>query len=292
MKIALYGKTFSESFRPFISQLLDKLAENNVSISVYKPFCEYICSETGFSGMLMEQFINIEEIDGSYDLIVSIGGDGTFLESMPFAVQNNIPIIGINSGRLGFLAYISKEDIVTAFDAIFGKSFTIEERALIKLVSPDNFFRGLDCALNEVTIQKSDSTMITVNAYVNDDFLNTYRTDGLIVSTPTGSTAYSLSVGGPIVLPGSGAFIIAPIASHNLTVRPLVIPDNKTITLEVTSRSGSFLVTADNRTVKTGSTGKFVLRKAENTLKMLRLPNTSFYGTLRDKLMWGADKRN
>lgn len=292
MKIALYGKTFSEGFRPYIKTLLDKLTENDVTLSVYKPFCRFICAETGYGDMLHSQFSDIEDIDGSFDLMISIGGDGTFLESIPYVVKNNIPVIGINSGRLGFLAYISKDDIETAFDAIFRKNFVIEERALIKLVSPGNFFGGIDYALNEITIQKSDSSMITINAYINDEFLNTYWTDGLIISTPTGSTAYSLSAGGPIVLPGSGAFIIVPIASHNLSVRPLVIPDNKTITLEVKSRSGNFLVTADNRTVRTDSQEKFILRKDVHSVKMLRLPNTNFYTTLREKLMWGADKRN
>jgi NAD+ kinase len=292
MKIAVYGKTFSEGFRPYIRVLLNNLFENNVGISVYKPFCDYLCTETGVNRSFHSYFEETGDLDDSYDLMVSIGGDGTFLESIPFVVKNNIPVIGINSGRLGFLSYISKEDIVSAFDAIFKKDFVLENRALVRLVNPGDFFGGLDYALNEITIQKSDSSMITVNAFINDEFLNTYWTDGLIISTPTGSTAYSLSAGGPLVLPGSGTFVIAPIASHNLTVRPLVIPDNKIITLEVKSYSGNFLVTADNRTVLTSTTEKFIIKKADFSVRMLRLPNTNFYATLREKLMWGADKRN
>lgn len=292
MKIAIYGKTFNKGFRPHFQVLLNKLIENNAQISVFKPFCDFICAETGLTPPFQSVYSQIHDFDRTSELMISIGGDGTFLESIPYVVKYDIPVIGINSGRLGFLAYISKDEITNAFDAIFNKDFDIEYRTIINLLSPDNIFNGLNYALNEVTIHKADSSMITIEAYIDGEFLNTYWTDGLIISTPTGSTAYSLSVGGPIVVPGSGNFIIAPIASHNLTVRPLIIPDQNTITLKVNSRSGNFLITADNRTVLNTTDQTFKLCKSDYKLKMLRLPKTSYYTTLRNKLMWGADTRN
>jgi NAD+ kinase len=224
--------------------------------------------------------------------MVSIGGDGTFLESIPYVIRQNTPIIGINSGRLGFLANISKENIRDAFISILAKHYGYEYRTLIEFKNPPHVFDGMSFALNDITIHKSDSSLITVDASINNEFLNTYWTDGLIISTPTGSTAYALSVGGPVVTPGAGIIIIAPIASHNLTVRPLVIPDSSIISLKVHSRSGQYLVTADNRTKIIQSTDVFEIGKADNTLKILKLPETSFYTTLRDKLKWGEDVRN
>jgi NAD+ kinase len=292
MKIALYGKTFNEGFRPYIRGLLKKLNEHKVQISVYKPFCEYICTETGNTEPFESLYNGPEDFDNSCELMVSIGGDGTFLESIPYVLPFNIPVIGINSGRLGFLAYIGKDEILKAFDAIFNRDFDIEQRSMITFEGPDDPFDGLGYALNEITLHKSESYMINIDVFLNDEFLSTYWTDGLIISTPTGSTAYSLSVGGPIVVPGSGNFIIAPIASHNLSVRPLIIPDSTLVTLKVKSRSGNFLVTADNRTIISQKDKTFILRKAGFHLKMLRLPDTSFYATIRNKLMWGVDKRN
>lgn len=292
MKIALYGKTFNEGFKPYIRVLFKKLVQHNTQLSVYKPFYDYICAETKLTPPLSSVYSDYNDFDPENELMISIGGDGTFLESIPYVIQSDIPVIGINSGRLGFLAYISREEIVKAFDAIYKRDFDIEYRTMIHFLNPEKMFDGLNYALNEIAVHKSGSSMITIDAYVDDEFLNTYWTDGLIVSTPTGSTAYCLSVGGPIVLPGSDNFIIAPIASHNMTVRPLIIPDYNIITLKVKSRTGEFLVTADNRTIVCKSEHEFKLGKADYKLKMLRLPHTSFYSTLRNKLMWGADKRN
>jgi len=292
MKIALFGKKFDDSFKSYFSEFLHVLVRNKSEIFIYKPFYEFISSEVGINPSLHGFFGNGDMLDKSCDLMVSIGGDGTFLESVPYAVKNDIPVIGINSGRLGFLSYISKNDIFKAFDDIFNRKYDIEERTMIKFFSPKDIFPDMNYALNEITIQKSDASLITIEAYVNDELLNTYWTDGLIISTPTGSTAYSLSVGGPVVVPGSGNFIISPIASHNLTVRALILPDDLRIRLKVFSRKGSFLVTADNRTFEAASGSQFVIGRSDYRLKMLRLPNTSFYNTLRTKLMWGSDKRN
>lgn len=292
MIISIYGKTYNSEFNPYIKELFEKLGQNNVETIVYKPFLKFIRNNAGIDTTSMDVFENHNEIKDDVDFMISIGGDGTFLETIPFVRNYNIPIIGLNSGRLGFLANISKGEISSALDAIFEKKYEIESRTLIKLDSDINVFGELNFALNEITIQKKNSSMITIDVYLNDEFLNTYWTDGLIISTPTGSTAYSLSVGGPIIIPGSNNFILASIASHNLTVRPIVIPDNNIIKLKINSRNEKFFITADNRTSLIESSVKLTLYKADFKLKMLKLPNNNFYVTLRNKLMWGADKRN
>ncbi len=292
MIISIYGKTYNSEFNPYIKELFEKLGQNNVETIVYKPFLKFIRNNAGIDTTSMDVFENHNEIKDDVDFMISIGGDGTFLETIPFVRNYNIPIIGLNSGRLGFLANISKGEISSALDAIFEKKYEIESRTLIKLDSDINVFGELNFALNEITIQKKNSSMITIDVYLNDEFLNTYWTDGLIISTPTGSTAYSLSVGGPIIIPGSNNFILASIASHNLTVRPIVIPDNNIIKLKINSRNEKFFITADNRTSLIENSVKLTLYKADFKLKMLKLPNNNFYVTLRNKLMWGADKRN
>ena len=292
MKIAIYGKTFNQGFRPYISELLKILDEHQTRIMVYKPFYDFVCCETGKEHKGCGTYTEAGELDQSYELMVSIGGDGTFLESIPFVIRHGLPIIGINSGRLGFLANISKENIRDAFNSIYARQYDFEYRTLIGFKQPATIFNGLNFALNDITIQKSDSSMITIETYINDEYLNTYWTDGLIISTPTGSTAFSLSVGGPLVVPGSGSFIIAPISSHNLSVRPLIVPDSSTISLSVKTRSGRYTITADNRTAEISNEDKFIIGKSSHKLKMLKLPNTSFYSTLREKLKWGEDVRN
>lgn len=292
MKIALFGKTFSQGFKPYIKQLFDILNENKTEITIYRPFYDFIDCETGIKPDVQGFFSGINDFDLTCDLMVSIGGDGTFLESLPFVISQQIPIIGINSGRLGFLTNISKESISEAFQYILAGNFNFEYRTLIHFKQPENLFNGLNYALNEITIHKSDSSLITINACINDEFLNTYWTDGLIISTPTGSTAYSLSAGGPVVVPGAGSLVIAPISSHNLTVRPLVIPDSNIISLDVFSRSGTYSITADNRTMQITGKQKFYIGKSDFRLKMIKLPKTSFYATLREKLKWGEDVRN
>jgi NAD+ kinase len=238
MKIAIFGKTFNQGFRPYITELMKILEDHHSQVTIYKPFYDFICGEAGEKPLVCQTFSDSGDFDITCELMVSIGGDGTFLESIPFVIRHNLPIIGINSGRLGFLANISKENLKDAFDSILTGRYDFEYRTLICFKQPENIFSGMNFALNDITIHKNDSSLITIDAYINDEFLNTYWTDGLIISTPTGSTAYSLSVGGPVVVPGSGNLIIAPISSHNLTVRPLIIPDTNVISLHVNSRSG------------------------------------------------------
>ena len=246
MKIAIFGRKFNNDFNPFICEFLTHLREKQVELAVYKPFNEFIHKHTGFSFEKATYFEGYQNAPHDTDFLISIGGDGTFLESIVYLKNFSIPVIGLNSGHLGFLANISKEEISEALDSILNGNYEMEERSLLSFESESNPFGSYNFALNDATIQKKDTYLITIDTYLNNEFLNTYWTDGLIISTPTGSTAYSLSVGGPIVLPGSDNFILAPIASHNLTVRPLVIPDAIEIKLEVTSRSGNFLVSVDN----------------------------------------------
>ncbi len=292
MKIALYGKTFSEDFRPYISELLGKLAAHRTELSVFGPFHAFIGHDNMDRYAVSHIFTGEDDFQADCELMVSIGGDGTFLESLPIVIRHDIPVVGINSGRLGFLSYISRNDINQAFDSILDRRFDIEYRSLICVASPDSLFVGLNFALNDITVHKSDSSLITVDASIDGEFLTTYWTDGLIISTPTGSTAYALSVGGPVVAPGSGNLIIAPIASHNLSVRPLIVPDTSRINLRVNSRNDKFFITADNRTELLPTGIPLAIGKASSRLKMIRLHGTSFYATLRNKLMWGVDKRN
>lgn len=292
MIITIYGKSFNPSFKPYIEELFRTLDDHNVDYYIFKPFNHFLQEDSGCSPKPAGLFTSYDDTPRDADFMISIGGDGTFLEAVPFVRNFNIPIIGLNSGRLGFLANIAKEEITPALTAIFNENYEIETRSLLKLENKTELFGDLNFALNEVTIQKTNSTMINIDTYLDNEYLNTYWTDGLILSTPTGSTAYSLSVGGPIVMPGSNNFIIAPIASHNLTVRPMVLPDNKNITLRIKSRNKRFLVTADNRTATLDESFVVNLCKADFYLKMLKLPNNCFYSTIRNKLMWGADKRN
>ena len=293
MKIAIFGKNFNPDFRKYIIEFFENLKANNIGILIYKPLNDFLVNEMQYQPKIISAFQGVEDAPDDFDYLISIGGDGTFLESIMFLKNFDIPVIGLNSGRLGFLANISKEEISVAIQSIIRGEYKLDKRSMLLLESQSEAFGNFNFALNDATIQKKDSEMITIDAYLDGEFLNTYFTDGLIVSTPTGSTAYNLSVGGPIILPGSDNFVILPIASHNLTVRPLIIPDSKEIKLEVRSRSGNFLVTVDNRTVVMDAKyNTFVIRKASFSLKMLQLPFNSYYTTLRNKLMWGVDKRN
>ena len=293
MKIAVFGRTFNKDFVPHIIKFLECLYSNQTELVFFEPFLRFIEKHNVMLKPPVDLFTSREDAPEDVDFLISIGGDGTFLESLIFLKQFNIPLIGLNSGRLGFLANISREEISEALDSIIAGDYALEKRSLLTIESENNPFGDCNFALNDVTIQKKDTTLITVDTFLNDEFLNTYWTDGLIISTPTGSTAYSLSVGGPIILPGSENLVIAPIASHNLTVRPLVIPDKTEIRLEVKSRSGNFLVSADNRTeLMDIKTNTFRIKKADQCLNMVKLPFNNYYSTLRNKLMWGMDRRN
>ncbi len=292
MKIAIYGRPFSSGFEKNISALFVLLEKHGVEYFIHEPFYEFLRKKEKLSFQKAGAFRTHDDIIGNADIMFSIGGDGTFLEAVSIVQNYGIPIVGINTGRLGFLADISPEHIEDSLSAILNGQYKVEHRSLVELDLINSPWEGFTCALNEVSIQKRHSTMITIHTYLDDTYLNSYWADGLIVSTPTGSTAYSMSVGGPIVSPDSNNFIISPMAPHNLTIRPVIVPDHNLIRIEVESRDNSFLLTLDSRTEIIEGEVQMRLKRADFTIKTLRIKDATFYNTLRSKLMWGVDKRN
>jgi NAD+ kinase len=292
MKIAIFGRNFDDNFNTIIYNLLTKLLDNEVQLFIYKPFYVFLHDHKKFAFKFSGFFDQHENLPGDIDFVISIGGDGTFLEAITLIRDAAIPLVGINSGRLGFLANIAGNESEQAIELLLARNYTIEERSLLKFSADHPLFGDFPFALNECTIQKTGSSLTTIHVTVNGEFLTSYWADGLIISTPTGSTAYSLSVGGPIVTPQSNIFIITPIAAHNLNVRPLVLPDNAVLSLSVEGRTNTFLASLDSRSVQCDIENKIILLKAPFTVRMIKLPHIGFYTTLRNKLMWGADKRN
>jgi NAD+ kinase len=292
MNIALFGKKYSSSFLSGLTELLKALAENKATVFIHREFYEQLPSE--ISGIVAAKLFDAkEDIEGKVDFIFSIGGDGTLLQSALLAGSSGIPVLGINTGRLGFLSGVSQENIRDAVQHIFEKKYSIEERTLLSFMNGSDYFGENNFALNELTVSKKDtSSMITIHTWVDDEFVNSYWADGLIVATSTGSTGYSLSCGGPILSPGCGNLVITPIAPHGLTVRPFVISNKSIIKLKVESRSDSFLATLDSRSVTLPSSFELQISRAVFTLGLVRLPGDNFITTLRNKMMWGADKRN
>ncbi len=292
MKIALFGRKFDQVFDEYLQTFLEVITQRGIRVFVFGTFNTFIKDRLNKEFNISGVFTNESEITHDFDFMFSFGGDGTFLEAVNLVRDKKIPIIGINTGRLGFLANICKEEIEQSVNKLFNKQFYIEERRLLQLTCDENPFTDFPYALNEISIQKKGTSMVTVHVYIGEQFLNSYWTDGLIVSTPTGSTAYSMSVGGPIVSPDCKNFIISPIASHNLSVRPIVINDDKEITLKVESRDKSFQVTLDSRHFEIDKEIEIKLKVADFAIKMLQLEGNGFYNTIRNKLLWGIDKRN
>ncbi len=292
MKTAIYGRTFSRGFEQSISALLDYLQKQGKEIDMYQPFRDFLKAEGILKTEPNRLFNSHQDLVGNADIMLSLGGDGTFLEAVSIVQDYGIPIVGINTGRLGFLADIPSDRIEISLSAIFNGEYTVENRSLVKLDLLGSKLEGFNCALNEVSVQKRHASMITIHTYLNDVYLNSYWADGLIISTPTGSTAYSMSVGGPILTPDSENFIISPMSPHTLTIRPLILPDNNSIRIEVESRDDSYLMTLDSRTEILKGDVRILLKRADFTIKTLRINDATFYDTLRNKLMWGVDKRN
>jgi len=237
-------------------------------------------------------FTSIKDCSSEIDILFSLGGDGTFLDSVAHVERTNIPIAGINFGRLGFLANISIPEMSGALEQIVAGKYQVEKRSMLQVESDAKYFAPFPFGLNDFTIQKSGAGLLKINTFINDEYMSTYWTDGLIVATPTGSTAYSLSVGGPIITPSLSTFIISAIAPHNLTVRPLVIPDSSTIRFEASGRNGKVLLTIDSRDIVSDSPIVVTVKKAPFSANVVSLESTAFYKTLRSKLYWGIDKRN
>jgi len=293
MKIALYGLSINLDFIDELSRLFILINEREIECFVYKPFLKYLREDCGIENVFTGSFENENDLPGDISLLVSIGGDGTFLKSFMIAQNRSIPLMGINSGRLGFLSDVSRDEIDRAITDILEGNYLVDERTVLELEFERDGLTEILYALNEITVTKLDSSsMINIHTYVNNEYLNTYWADGLIVATPTGSTAYSLSVGGPILTPDSANFVISPIAPHNLTVRPLVVPDNHSIMLHVEGRGLQFLTSVDSCSHAMCFSVSLKIKKAPFKVKTIRLKDHSFFTTLRNKLMWGADKRN
>jgi len=290
--IAIYGKYLEAPFKNDLIVLFDILKKRQVEVVIYAPFHEYLIKEFGINVATRAIYRTSGEVKHLADFMLSLGGDGTFLESVAFIEESYIPVLGINFGRLGFLANISTEDIDEAIELLLSGKFSVEKRSLLQVVTDQNPFLNYPYGLNDLTLQKKDTSMITVNAYIDDEFLCTYQADGLIVATPTGSTAYSLSVGGPIVSPLLSSFLISAIAPHHLTVRPFVIPDSCNLRFEVTGRSGEVLVSLDSHTFTLNLPLSLMVKKAPFFIGLVNLQGSSFFKTLRNKLLWGVDKRN
>jgi len=291
--IAIFGKELNHKHRDDIIFLLNYLKSKNVEIQVYTPYIKKLEAEFGVELSHVLRFTKAKNKHNRPDLFISIGGDGTFLDSTAILRDTRIPIMGINTGRLGFLARVSSNDIKKAIDDFLDGNFELESRSLLAVETENDVLGKNNLALNEVTLHKNDnSSMIVVHAYVNGEFLNSYWADGLIVSTPTGSTAYSLSVGGPIVAPGSMNLIIAPIAPHNLNVRPMVISDDSELTLCIEGRSSKSLLSVDSKMYKIDSSEKITIKKAPYKIQLVKFSDQSFFKTLRHKLNWGLDNRN
>ncbi|MBO6027019.1 MAG: NAD kinase [Bacteroidales bacterium] len=274
MRIAIFGKSIAPENEVYLRQLIKELLDNHVEV--------------------LDFFNRHEKLDGSVDMLLSIGGDGTMLDAVPLVGASGIPILGINMGRLGFISSVAKEEIHGAIQQILEGRFTTESRTVLELVSPQGVFHDkVNYALNEINIIRNpEHSLLAIKVFVNDVFLNTYWGDGILMATPTGSTAYSLSAGGPILTPDSHCFVITPIAAHNLTVRPIVIPDDSVVRIQVEGREKKFVFSMDSRVCALDTSVELVVRKADFCIHTVRMDGTDFFSTIRNKLSWGKDNRN
>jgi NAD+ kinase len=289
--LVIFGKTFSPSNAILMQELFHLLDRKGLKYVIEKNFMEQMRADVKFD-RAPEIFENFAEVKRQTEMVLSIGGDGTILDSVVMVKESEVPIFGINFGRLGFLASLGKDKIYEAVDAVERGQYIIDKRTLIELQCNKPLFED-SFALNDMTIQRKDqSSMITVNAYLNGEMLNTYWADGLIIATPTGSTGYSLSCGGPILYPTSGNFAITPIAPHNLNVRPMVVSDEVVLSFEVTGRGDSFLCTLDSRFKSIDSSFQLAVKKAPFFANIVQLNDQSFLSALKSKLSWGMDQRN
>jgi NAD+ kinase len=292
MRIGIYGRSFNKEHAIVYQRIIKGLARMGCTISVYRDLWKLIKGK--FDELEdAEIFSSHKDIAKKTDFIFSIGGDGTLLNTITLVRDSGIPVLGFNTGRLGFLSSVNREEISKALNALKAGKYETEQRSLISLQTDKKIFGDENFALNEVCIHRKDAfSMISIHAYVDDIFLNTYWADGLIIATPTGSTAYSLSCGGPIVTPDSQNFIISPVSTHNLTVRPIVVPDLCTIRLSAEGREDKFQVSLDSRAKTIDSSTELIIRKHPYPISLVKLPGANFFSTIREKLMWGMDKRN
>lgn len=294
MKVAIYGQYYQESTKPIIRDILGFFNEKKIEMVIEESFLAKIY-EKELASRPYKTFSSHKDLDSSFDIFISIGGDGTILRAATLVRDSGIPVLGINAGRLGFLATVQKDNIHEFLQFILEKKYTTSARTLLSLTcDPEIESIGeLNFAMNDVTVNRKDTTsMITIETFLNGSYLSSYWADGLIISTPTGSTGYSLSCGGPVLTPDVSSLVLTPIAPHNLTARPLVIPDDTEIRLRVTGREDQFLVSLDSRTVSVKNESILRIRKTPFKINMVEIPEESFLKRLRTKLLWGEDKRN
>jgi len=292
MKVAIYSRGLDEEIEQHLKLLMHELKLQKAECLVYAPLVTK-SFERNTKSFHYSTFTSTSGLDDSVDCLISLGGDGTMLDTITMLRDKDIPLVGINFGRLGFLASIGKNELHYAVESLISRTYHIDQRTLIHVDSNVPLFGGAPFGLNEFVIHKKDtSPMIKVHTYMNGEFLNTYWADGLIVSTPTGSTGYNLSCNGPIVFPESGSFVITPVAPHNLNVRPLVVPDHNIISFEIEGRTDQFLCSLDSRREIVDKNIQLAVRKESFTIGLVRLNENTFLETLRNKLAWGLDKRN
>ena len=294
MKIAVFGQYYQNNTHSIVEKVVAFLEQNNIEICFYKIFYDKLI-ENEVSLSEYSTFDSHECLKDNFDYLISIGGDGTILRAATFVRNYNLPIIGINAGRLGFLATIQEENIEKLLKRVVANDFSISKRTLVSLhAHPENIdLEDINFALNEITVSRKDTTsMITIETYINNEYLNSYWADGLIISTPTGSTGYSLSCGGPVIMPTSNCFVITPIAPHNLTARPLIIPDDSELTLKIKGREEQYLVSLDSRITSVSNETTLTVKKSDFYISIIEFPEEGFLRTIRKKLLWGEDKRN
>ena len=288
-KFALFGNVYQAKKSARVLRLLSILEKHQAEVYVQKEFFQFLTKEQKMDLQVAGTF---EEDNFEADIVLSMGGDGTFLKAASHVGNKNIPILGINTGRLGFLADVSPEELEETFEDIYKNNYKIEDRSVLQVTSEGQPLKSTPFGLNEIAVLKRDSSsMITIHTSINGAYLTTYQADGLVIATPTGSTAYSLSIGGPVIVPHSNTIAITPVAPHSLNIRPIVINDDWEITLDVESRSHNFLVAIDGRSETCREGTRLIIRKADYKIKVVKRPNHIFFHTLRDKMMWGADSR-
>lgn len=292
MKVAIYSRVLDSTQQQYIQSFFDELHKEGIVPVIFQPFFNEIKPHLSLPET-SETFSSHEELTDAIDFVISLGGDGTLLDTVTLVRDKNIPVVGINFGRLGFLASIGRDELADAVKALSRRSYIIDRRTLIHLDSNIPLFNDVPYALNEFAIHKRDtSPMVKIHTYLNGELLNTYWADGLILATPTGSTGYSLSCAGPVVFPDACSLVLTPIAPHNLNVRPIVIPDNTIISFEIESRADDIICALDSRREIVNKNVLLAVRKENFMLNLVRLNENNFLQTLRNKLSWGLDKRN
>lgn len=293
MKIAVYGRITGKTLPPALQGLFDKLEKHGVEVLIGKAYFAELSKQFQIKGKI-KQLDDYNQIRGTADFMISIGGDGTMLETIAFVRNSGIPVVGINTGRLGFLAGVTVEQAAEmVVENLAAKKYALDKRTLLRLDTEKNMFGDVNFAMNELTVQRKDSSaMMSIHCFVNGEFLNSYWADGLIIATPTGSTAYSLSCGGPVMIPDAKSFVITPLSPHNLNVRPIIVPEDSEIVLKVEGRSLQYMASLDSRMEPFGEGEELRIRKGDFKISLVRFDNQHFFDVIREKLMWGVDARN